>query len=342
MSDTLMKAVVISKFGPAEVMQWSDVPRPVPGDGEVLIRVHAVSVNRTLDISVREGNYPLKPALPHILGVDPSGEIAEIGPGVTTRAVGDRVAVSPMVAMAKANEPPRMLGVNVPGGYAEYVKVPASITYIVPDALDFARATVVSRHVPTALHLLRDRAKVAEGEWVLVLGAAGGLGAAGIQVAKMLGARVIAGCGSARRVEAAMELGADAGLDYGSEDLAAEVMRITGGAGANVVFANMGNPDLFSASIDAMARFGRLISAGAHGGGVVNLDMQKLYLRQLQIIGATGQKPEDVNLGLEYAATKGLKMLIDRVLPLEKAIEAHRIVENRGELGKIILSPVMT
>ena len=139
-----------------------------------------------------------------------------------------------------------------------------------------------------------------------------------------------------------MELGADAGLDYGSEDLAAEVMRITGGAGANVVFANMGNPDLFSASIDAMARFGRLISAGAHGGGVVNLDMQKLYLRQLQIIGATGQKPEDVNLGLEYAATKGLKMLIDRVLPLEKAIEAHRIVENRGELGKIILSPVMT
>ena len=188
-----MKAVVISKFGPAEVMQWSDVPRPVPGDGEVLIRVHAVSVNRTLDISVREGNYPLKPALPHILGVDPSGEIAEIGPGVTTRAVGDRVAVSPMVAMAKANEPPRMLGVNVPGGYAEYVKVPASITYIVPDALDFARATVVSRHVPTALHLLRDRAKVAEGEWVLVLGAAGGLGAAGIQVAKMLGARVIAG-----------------------------------------------------------------------------------------------------------------------------------------------------
>lgn len=335
-----MKAVVVTEFGPPEVMQVVDAPEPVVGEGQVLIRVHAVSVNRTLDLSVREGRYPLKPVLPHVLGVDPSGEIARVGPGVDSRKVGDRVAVSPIVSPAGKASPPLMLGVNVWGGYAEYVCVPASTTFLVPEGLDFPRATIVSRHMPTALHLLRDRARVEKDEWVLVLGAAGGLGSAGLHAARMLGARVIAGCGSEQRLKAAMELGADAGVNYGSSDLAADVLRITNGAGVNVVFANMGDPFLFSASIDAMARFGRLVSAGAHGGGVVSLDMQKLYLKQLQIIGATGQRPEDVEISLEHAARGGFKVLIDRILPLERAVEAHHLVANRGELGKVILSPV--
>ena len=191
-----MKAVVIREFGPPEVMRLEEIPTPQPGPDEVLIRVHAVSVNRTLDLAVRAGTYAFVPALPHVLGVDPSGVVAAVGPGVTARKVGDRVVTRQLLRPATATEGPAILGVHAWGGYAEYVKVPASATHPIPSPLDFVTATVVARHAPTALSMLRDVAKLAAGEWVLVMGASGGLGIAGIQVAKSLGAHVIAAAGA--------------------------------------------------------------------------------------------------------------------------------------------------
>ena len=164
-----------------------------------------------------------------------------------------------------------------------------------PDSLDFATATVVSRHAPTAFTLLRDRAKLQAGEWVLVMGAAGGLGSAGIQVAKYLGAKVIAAAGAAERVKVGLDLGADAGVNYRAQDLTIEAMRITEGKGVNVVFENIGDPDLFPKAFAAMARRGRLVTAGGHGGGIVPLDVNRLYQNHLTIIGATGETPEDVD-----------------------------------------------
>jgi NADPH:quinone reductase-like Zn-dependent oxidoreductase len=334
-----VKAIVIREFGPPGVMRMEEVPTPVPGPGEVLIEVHAVSVNRTLDLILRAGSYAKKVALPHVLGADPSGVIVAVGLGVTARKPGDRVATTGRVTRGSAAEPPKMLGVHVWGGYAQYVKVPVDATHLIPEGVDFPTATCVTRHAPTAFHLLRDRAKVQKGEWVLVMGAAGGLGSAGVQAAKYLGAKVIAAAGADERVQAAMDLGADAGVNYRAQDLTEEVLRLTGGNGVNVVFENIGAPDLFPKAFASLARLGRLITAGGHGGGVVPLDVNHLYLNQITVMGATGGSAEDVTLSLNAAVQGKFKALIDQILPLAEAARAHEIVEARGGLGKVLLDP---
>jgi NADPH:quinone reductase-like Zn-dependent oxidoreductase len=335
-----MKAMVIRACGPPEVMRLEEVPTPVPGPDEVVIRVHAVSVNRTLDLAVRAGTYAVPAVLPHVLGVDPSGVVAAVGPGVVNRAVGDRVVTRQILRAATTTAGPALLGVHAWGGYAEYVKVPASATHPIPAGLDFVTATVVARHAPTALSMLRDVARVAPDEWVLVMGASGGLGIAGIQVAKSLGARVIAAAGAGERVRAAVDLGADAGINYRAQDLAAEARRITDGRGVEVVFENIADPDLFPRALASLARHGRLITAGAHGGGTVPLDVKSLYLNGLSVLGSTGQvTPGDLTLTLQAAAEGRHRVLVDRVLPLAEAPEAHRIVAARSGIGKVVLEP---
>jgi NADPH:quinone reductase len=334
-----MKAMVIRTFGPPEVMRLEEVPTPTPGPGEVLVRVKAVSVNRTLDLIVRSGNYPRPVALPHILGVDPSGIVEAVGPGVRTRKMGDRVTSYLLLGSGPAGAAPAMLGLTVWGGYAEYVLLPETRTYIVPDNVDFATATVVARHAPLAFSMLRDKAKVQAGEWVLVMGAAGGLGSAAVQAAKYLGARVIAAAGSDERVAAAMTLGGDAGVNYRSADLTAEARRITAGRGVDIVLENIGDPDLFSKAFLSLGRGGRLVTAGSHGGGIVPVNVSHLYFNHIAIMGWTGQTDADVNDSLKAASEGRFKVLIDRVLSLAEAAEAHRIVAARDGLGKVILEP---
>jgi len=335
-----VKAMVMREFGPPEVMRLEETSTPRPGSGEVLIRVHAVSVNRTLDLAVRAGTYPASVALPHVLGVDPSGVVAAVGPGVTARAVGDRVVAREVRRVPVGSAGPMMLGVHAWGGYAEYVTVPVEMTHAIPDALDFATATVVARHAPTALSMLRDYARVQPGEWVLVMGASGGLGSAGVQVARDLGAKVIAAAGADARVKAAVDLGADVGVDYRAQDLTDAVLRITGGRGVDVVFENIADPDLFPRAFAALARDGRLITAGAHGGGTVPLDVQRLYLRGITVIGSVGRaSADDVAHCLRAAADGRHRVLIDRVMPLAEAALAHRIVAQRSGTGKVVLQP---
>ncbi len=335
-----MKAVVIREFGGPEVMRLEEVPAPVPGPGEVVIRVHAVSVNRTLDLVVRSGKYAVPVTLPHVLGVDPSGVVSAVGPGVTARKVGDRVVTLQFVVPPAANSFPVILGLHVWGGYAQYVKVPVACTHPVPDGVEFTVATVVARHAPVAFSMLRDIAGLKSGDWVLVMGASGGLGSAGIQVAKYLGARVIAAAGADERVKAAVALGADAGINYRAQNLTEEAMRITGKRGVAVVFENVGAPDLFPGAFAALARGGRLVTAGGHGGGTVPLDVKQLYLNQNTIIGSFGRiMAADVELALSAAAVGRYRVLIDRILPLADAANAHRLVDERSGLGKVILQP---
>jgi NADPH2:quinone reductase len=201
---------------------------------------------------------------------------------------------------------------------------------------------VVARHAPLAFTQLRDRAKVKPGEWVLIMGAAGGLGSIALQAAKHLGAQVIAAAGTDARVDAAKQLGADAGVNYHSQDLTAEVRRITGGAGVNVVLENVGDPELFPKAFAALAPGGRLVTAGGHAGGIVPLDVKHLYLNRITIIGNPHDTPENFELGLKLAAEGKLKVLIDQVLPLSQAVHAHRLVEARGGTGKILLDPTQT
>lgn len=333
----MMKAVVMHEFGGPDVLRYEDFAKPVPGPDEVLVEVHAVSVNRTLDLVVRAGEYAAPVTLPHILGVDPSGTIAAVGTRVTERTVGERVVTLPW--RSKLVGPLDAVGMQHLGGYAEFVKLPASATVPIPDGLGFAEATVVTRHAPQAFNLLRDRAGLKAGESVLVMGASGGLGSAGVQVAKLLGATVIAGAGAPARVAAALSLGADHGIDYRAEDLTARVLEFTDGRGVDVVFENIADPVLFPQAFHAIARHGRLVTAGSHGGGEVPLDVKRLYLYQIAVLGSLGFTHEDVVASLDAAARGEFQVLIDEVLTLSEAAEAHRRVASREGVGKVILSP---
>src|SRR5918996_4337856 len=185
-----MKAIVIREFGNPDVLKLEDVPQPTPEAGEIVIKVRAATVNQTLDVALRAGTYARRPPLPHVPGSDAAGEVTAVGPDVKTLKAGDRVVCHPIIGRQPTGAP-KLLGVDTWGTYAEFVKVPASTVQIVPDALDFITAAVVGRHGPLAFTQLRDRAQVKPGEWILVMGAAGGLGSALVQAGKDLGGRVI-------------------------------------------------------------------------------------------------------------------------------------------------------
>lgn len=344
---TTMRAVLMRRFGPPEVLAVEKVPVPSIADDEVLLKVHAVSVNRTLDVMVRRDGNGRNVTLPTVLGVDPSGVVVAVGRDVKDRRVGDHVATVNLrcgtceYCLAGEEEDCRIdlhVGISRWGGYAEYVAMHEDATVKLPDHVAFPEATVMLRHFPTAFALAR-RGSLKAGEWALVMGAAGALGACCVQVARLLGARVIAAAGTDERVEAAMSNGAEAGVNYRNADLAGEVMRITDGHGADVLFENIADPTLWSGAFNSLAYRGRLVTAGAHGGGTVHLDVRRLYLRRLRIIGGPGNSHADVERTLEALAAGQLRTTINRVMPLEAAAEAHRLVEDNRVLGKVILTP---
>jgi NADPH2:quinone reductase len=344
-----VKAIVLNGFGGPEMLQFQEIQTPEPGPGEVLIQVHNVSVNVTLDIIVRKGLYPRKPPLPHILGVDPTGEVVGLGDGVTSHRIGDRVTVhtslrsSQCVPGEEARDPgpDEMIGIHRWGGYAEFVAVPAENAFKIPDKLSYEEANVTMRHLPTARHLLHCDAALQPGETVLVMGASGGLASMCIQVAKRMGATVIGAAGSDDRVATGIAFGADHGINYRTQDLAAEVRKLTDGKGVEVVAENIGDPELWPGAFNSLAKHGRLVTAGAHGGGQVTLNLQSMYLRRITIIGDPGCDFPDIDWALEQAADGGIRApLVDRVMPLHEAAEAHRLIEARETAGKILLDPI--
>jgi NADPH:quinone reductase-like Zn-dependent oxidoreductase len=346
-----VKAIVIREFGDPDVLRWEDVPTPTAAPGEAVIRVHAVSVNRTFDLQVRQdgGNYGV--TLPHVLGNDPSGVVVAVGPGVDRPRVNERVTIfgggrCGSCAGCREGHPrecvrPKLLGVQCWGGYAELLEIPATNCVPVPDGLSFADATVITRHVPFAFGECRQ-GDLKAGDWALVMGAAGGLGSCLVQAAKILGAKVIAAAGTDARVAAATALGADFGVNYRRQDLAQEVQRITEGHGADVVFENIADPKLWDGAFNSLASGGRLVTAGAHGGGFVTLDVRRLYQERLRVVSGLGpQNRGDLERGLRAARAGELKVLVDRVMPLKDAAAAHRLVASNEPLGKVILDPTL-
>ena len=334
-----MKAIVIREFGGPEVMRLEDVPTPDPGPGELLVQVAAVSVNRTLDIIVRTGKYARPVKLPHVLGVDPTGTVVALGEGVKHRKLGDRICISSRRVVRKPGEPMHMLGIDSWGGYAQYVVLNEDVTAAIPDAIDFPTATVVARHAPLAFNQVRSKAQLKEGDWALVMGAAGGLGSIIVQAAAFYGANIIAAAGADERVAAAKKLGAQHGINYRTHDLTEEVMKLTGKRGVDVVFENIADPELFPKALASIRRGGKLFTAGAHGGPIVPLNVSTLYMNEISIIAGTGHTSEDVAAALDAAASGKLTMLIDRIMPLSQAAEAHRLVESRHITGKVLLTP---
>jgi NADPH:quinone reductase len=345
-----MKAIVIHRFGAPEVLSSEDVPDPSPRSGEIRIRIHAATVNRVLDVRLRAGTEVHRGAtLPLIPGVDCAGVVDAVGEGVTRWRIGDRIAAAGIMPLEVCAEdeagykgPLGMMGVRRPGGFAEKVCVPASAGVAVPAALDFRHAAVIMRHAPTAWNLLCNLAKLKAGETVLIMGAGGNLGTVGIQIAKhVIGATVIAAAGSHERVQMGLALGADHGVDYHARDLHDVVMEITGGRGVNVLYDNIANPRVLPRAFKTLGLDGRMVTAGAHAGPEAAIDFHHLYDRRITIIGRPGHRPEDRATCFAAAAEGKIKAQIERVLPLSRAAEAHRLVESGEVQGKIVLDPTM-
>ena len=345
-----MKAIVLHKYGPPDVLSYEDVPDPVAREGEIRIRIHAATVNRVLDVSLRAGKEAARgPVLPLIPGVDCAGVVDAVGPGVTRWQKGMRVAaagVMPLAACAEDGDgytgPTGMMGIKRPGGFAELVTVPACAALALPAALDFHHAAVVVRHVPTAWNLLCNVAELKPGETVLVMGAGGNLGTIGIQIAKnVIGAKVIAATGSDERAKLGLALGADHAINYNTHEIEAEVTKLTGGKGVDVLYDNIANPKVLPKAFRAIGLDGRLVTAGAHAGPHVSIDFAHLYHKRITIKGRPGSRAADVPKCLAAAAQGKIKPQIDRVLPLSRAAEAHRLIESGEVAGKIVLDPTL-
>jgi NADPH:quinone reductase len=345
-----MKAMVIHEFGPPDVLTYEDVPDPQPREGEVRIRIHAATVNRVLDVSLRAGREGFRaPVLPLIPGVDCAGIIDDVGEGVTRWTAGQRVAAAGAMPLEPCPEdgsgypgPLGMMGIKRPGGFAELVCVPACAAVEVPQALDFHRAAVIMRHAPTAWNLLINAAKLKPGETVLIMGAGGNLGTTGIQIAKnVVGASVIAAAGSDDRVKLGLDLGADHGVNYHKTDLREEVMKVTGGRGVNVVYDNIASSKVLPQAFLTLGMNGRLVTAGAHGGPDVVINFAHLYHKKITIMGRTGHRGADIPRCFAAAAEGKLEAQIEMLLPLSRAAEAHRLVESGTVAGKIVLDPTL-
>lgn len=265
-----MKAVVVRAFGGPETLALEDRPSPVPGPGEVLVRVGAVAVN-FVDSVVIAGRYQFRPELPFVPGKGPAGMVAAIGPGVSRFQVGDRV-----LAMAET------------GGYAELALAPDDQCYALPSAMTFADAAAMSLAYDTAWFALHERGRLQPGETVLVLGATGAVGFAAVQLAKAAGARVLAGVSSLAKTDLARGHGADAVIDLGvdglRDGLRDQVHAATGGSGADVVLDMLGG-DIFDAALRAVAWRGRLVVIGFAAGRIPGMKANYLMVKNIEVSG---------------------------------------------------------
>jgi len=346
-----MKAILVRAHGGLDALEYTDVPDPVPAADEVLIEVHASGVNH-LDVWVRRGVPSYTFPLPLIPGNDVAGVVLEVGERATGVSVGDEVVVSPGVSCGSCAaclsgrdhrcKDYAILGEHRDGGWAEKLAVPRQNVIPKPKNLSFVEAASMPLTFLTAWHMLVDRAELRPGELVLVQAAGSGVSSAGIQIAKLWGATVIATAGSADKLERARALGADHVVDYREEDVVKRVKEIaratTGKGGVEVVLDHVG-ADTWDSSVRALAWHGRLVTCGATTGPLVKLDLSHLFFKSLSLLGSTmGSKGEVLEV-FAHAATGRLQPVVDRSLPLSQAREAQRLIEARQVFGKVVLVP---
>jgi NADPH:quinone reductase-like Zn-dependent oxidoreductase len=290
----------------------------------------------------------MKIPLPIVPGSDISGVVEEIGDMVSGIKKGDKVILFPGVSCGECkyclaggdNMCPdyELLGYRRDGGYAEYVKVPSANIVPMPAGLNFVDAASVPLVFVTAWHMLVTRAKVQPGEDVLVLAAGSGVGIAAIQVAKLFGARVIATASTEEKLAKAHGLGADDVINYTKKDFHAEIMKMTNKKGVEIVVEHIG-PATWEKSIMSLARNGRLVTCGATTGPTVKLDLRYIFSRQLSVLGSyMGSKAELLEV-TKYFPDKKLQPVVDRVLALKDVKVAHKLLEDRKQFGKVVLTP---
>jgi NADPH2:quinone reductase len=324
-----MKAIRVHKFGGPEVLQVEEVPDPRPGEGQALVRVHAVGVN-PVETYVRSGVYAMLPTLPYIPGGDAAGIVKALGPGVTQLKVGDRVYLTGTA------------GERMTGTYAELAVCHVGQAKPLPPAISFAQGAAVNIPYATAYRALFHKARAIAGETVLVHGASGGVGVAAVQLANAAGLTVIGTAGTERGRKLVREQGAQHVLDHSSPGYLAEIGRLTEGRGPNIVLENLANVNL-QKDLDAVARYGRIVVIGNRGTlefnprGAMSKDA---VIYGLALWNATAEEMTSIHAGLVAGLANGtLRPVVGRELPLKDAAAAHTAVLEPGAHGKIVLIP---
>ncbi len=341
-----MKAIRIHEHGGPDRLVSEDLPsRPIRGD-EARVRIRAAGLNH-LDLWVRRGIPGVRFPLPIIPGSDAAGVVEQLGRDGTPFAQGDRVAVAPGISCGLCEEclagrdnlcrDYGILGESRDGTCSEEIVVPLRNLIPIPASLSFEDAAAIPLVFLTAWQMVVDRASVRHGETVLVLGAGSGVGSAAVQIARLQGARVIAVSGSASKLAKARELGAEEGIDLSRSHLREEVRRITDRRGADVVIEHVGKAT-WESSVACLARGGRLVTCGATTGADVSLNLRQVFFKNLSILGSTMGRRSHLFTIFRHVEAGRLLPVVDRVLSLDRISEAHRLLEERGVFGKIILT----
>lgn len=335
-----MKAVRFHEHGGPEVLRYEEAPDPRPRAGCARVRVRACALNH-LDLWYRRGIARVPIPLPHIPGSDVAGEVLD-GDGAPP---GTRVMLQPGLSCGRCPwclegrqnlcRSYDVLGVQSDGGYAEIVSVPAANLVPLPPHVDFETAAAFPLTFLTAWHMLVTVARVRQGEDVLVLAGGSGVGQAAIQIARMSGARVFA-TSAASKLEATARLGAEAVFDHYAVDFARESRQRTGGRGVDIVIEHVGEAT-WDRSVRALASGGRLVTCGATTGANARIDLRHLFARQLALIGSYMGTFDDLLAAAAHFFEGRLEPVIDLVLPLSEAAEAHRRLEAKEQFGKIVL-----
>lgn len=340
-----MKAVIFTEHGGPEVLQYTDVPDPEPRPDEVRVRVRACALNH-LDLFIRNGIPGIQIPMPHINGSDIAGEIDAVGELVTGIPAGEKILLQPGISCGRCAaclagndnlcRKYTLLGYLVNGGYAEYVCAPARNVALIPAGLSWEQAAAIPLVFITAWHMLVTRAKLQPGEDVLILGGGSGVGTAGIQIAKVLGARVITTVGGEEKVDRLRALGADEVIVHTRQQIRAEVKRFTAGRGVDVVFEHVGEAT-WPQSVASLAVNGRLVTCGATTGFDAKIDLRFLFSRQLSILGSYMGSKAELFPVLDLVSRKLLHPVLDKVFPLAEARAAHERLDRREQFGKVVL-----
>jgi NADPH:quinone reductase-like Zn-dependent oxidoreductase len=341
-----MKAVLFHEHGNIDVLRIEEVPQPTPGLTGVVVKVRACGANR-LDIYSRTGRTKIAP-MPHISGSEVAGEIAAIGEAVSGLTIGQAVAVAPYLFCGQcefclAGEEVLCLkgdivGLGNQGGYAEFVRVPASSIVPLPKGVDFVSSAAVGLATITAWHMLVSRAPLQPGQDVLVHAAGSGVGSAAIQIAKLCGARVIATAGSAEKLELARKLGADEVINYNEQDFTQEVKLITSKRGVDVVVEHIGE-HTWEKSIACLTRKGRLVTCGATTGNEGKVNIWSLFAKEISLIGSYGGTRQDLADVLKLVATGQLKPVIYGTYTLDQLGTVQELMDGRKQFGKMVITP---
>jgi NADPH:quinone reductase-like Zn-dependent oxidoreductase len=342
-----MKVAWFHKFGGPEVLVAEEAPKPAPKPGEALVRVRAVGINH-VDLDHRAGTSRIPVRFPHILGREFAGEVAGLN-GASEFKEGDRVWVTCRIPCRKCElclagrdnlcVQEGYFGLDIPGGYAEYVCVPIANLNALPSQVSFENAAAAQIAFGTAWHVLVTRGFLQAGQTVLIQAAGSGIGSAAVQVAKLAGAAaIITTASSEKKLEHAKALGATHLINYSTENFADRVMQITGGRGVDVVMEHIGG-EVFTRSLQCLARGGIIVTVGAHAGEVVEFDIIPFFRKELRLAGSKNASVLELRTVMGLVADGKLKPIIHKAFPLAQAAEAHRVVDSRDFFGKVVLVP---